>query len=1149
MDCSKIDDSCRFTICLNTPSIKKEEIVIPLNNLYTGSYPFQYQIELNVKKHNLSQTNFGAYFEPVFIRPLELSIYDGNLLNKDASSFTHPISTGFEELKNTQISNNIVDLDEQFYEKLIMSDILNPFDLEYFGKSITLLQSPSITDCAYEINQICLLCVNGFELDLSTNTCNFCTESVNLFTNKCENSSTNVDFASEVFHSYVQVTSPGTASQEVGGFCNFEITDFYSEFLDSCELDMSSLSWDGFISYKVSIKLDDRIISNQLTLPTEFTLIMHNVHTLDIEISRKFIYQIDSNDEISLSLQTNYTSDWNTFFFVHLPNYRTAIPTTGKPIVSIKIHTKTFSISSIKSSKVDKEIYSINDLCPDNWFTYIINFSSIQCFETVPPHLRLVHLSNENYLRPCGSNCSSCNNSECISCSPGYFKEASGFDCLPGLPSCFEVENKFDECTNAPNYYDALVKAVFFYDFQRAGYIPPDERRVCWRYHTFLMDQGENAEVLIGGWFDSKGTMKLNLQLSFTIQTLCLGIIYFKNEYENARIKNEIIQIIKPAVQYLLSAYVDDDNIYSHCGDINIDSQFWGRPEDYNGARQCYKVPNDKHPTDLYSSMSSAFSAASMVFKDSDLSFSEKLKSKAESLFLLAMNSPKDSLKNVFPELSLNYDYSEGIYDELFEAGLMLDKTNQDITNRDANLHYYSTYNFDTISGKSWNNRRLSINFLLFESTGDSYYLQVIENYIQSWIKAEKSSEFGLPQKSKLSNLHQFTMTMFHALILNKIFGNHVFYEDWVRDSMHFILGKNIEEKSLIVGYSSNFMENIRHKASSCPSPPATCNSLDETKLANNPNHVIGAIVNGIEEPGFISDSRSNFSNGIRLISNAPISGILVRLFELYGNHANVNTNLFPDPQDCSDAASDYPSTFTLNLDLYILYKDGLEPSPFPSSNSGLVSDSPSDPNQGSSNIDNSTCTYPCLECTTDTCIKCDHKYFLSNNQCESCPSNCISCVNESSCSQCIATFTLNENKTCIQCPANCINCSSSNVCNICKEGYVKDLESHICISRKNESIIKKPSESVQLPSTTYTSDQTILEAEVFLNNISNCKIVKKNECLFCHFGYFWNGQTCTKCIANCLVCSNHMDCMYCKENYTLTNKSNRFECKIKQVS
>ena len=107
MDCSKIDDSCRFTICLNTPSIKKEEIVIPLNNLYTGSYPFQYQIELNVKKHNLSQTNFGAYFEPVFIRPLELSIYDGNLLNKDASSFTHPISTGFEELKNTQISNKV----------------------------------------------------------------------------------------------------------------------------------------------------------------------------------------------------------------------------------------------------------------------------------------------------------------------------------------------------------------------------------------------------------------------------------------------------------------------------------------------------------------------------------------------------------------------------------------------------------------------------------------------------------------------------------------------------------------------------------------------------------------------------------------------------------------------------------------------------------------------------------------------------------------------------------------------------------------------------------------------------------------------------------------------------------------------------------
>jgi hypothetical protein len=55
----------------------------------------------------------------------------------------------------------------------------------------------------------------------------------------------------------------------------------------------------------------------------------------------------------------------------------------------------------------------------------------------------------------------------------------------------------------AYDYSDALHKSLLFYEAQRSGPLPADNR-VSWRGDSALDDQGENGEDLTGGYYDGK---------------------------------------------------------------------------------------------------------------------------------------------------------------------------------------------------------------------------------------------------------------------------------------------------------------------------------------------------------------------------------------------------------------------------------------------------------------------------------------------------------------------------------------------------------------------------------------------------------------------------------------------------------------------
>jgi hypothetical protein len=69
------------------------------------------------------------------------------------------------------------------------------------------------------------------------------------------------------------------------------------------------------------------------------------------------------------------------------------------------------------------------------------------------------------------------------------------------------------------NYSHVLELSLLFYEAQRSGKLPADNR-VTWRGDSALGDRGQNGEDLTGGYYDGKHEYVMNLRNSLTVFSL-----------------------------------------------------------------------------------------------------------------------------------------------------------------------------------------------------------------------------------------------------------------------------------------------------------------------------------------------------------------------------------------------------------------------------------------------------------------------------------------------------------------------------------------------------------------------------------------------------------------------------------------------------
>ena len=101
------------------------------------------------------------------------------------------------------------------------------------------------------------------------------------------------------------------------------------------------------------------------------------------------------------------------------------------------------------------------------------------------------------------------------------------------------------------NYGAVLHASLLFYEAQRAGKLPPNNR-ISWRGDSMSMDKGQNGEELTGGYFDAGDFVKFGFPMAAFTTLLAWGAI----DYEDAYVKSGELDQIRHAIRWSTDYFI-----------------------------------------------------------------------------------------------------------------------------------------------------------------------------------------------------------------------------------------------------------------------------------------------------------------------------------------------------------------------------------------------------------------------------------------------------------------------------------------------------------------------------------------------------------------------------------------------------------------
>eukprot|EP00253_Pinus_taeda_P035775 PITA_35775 len=427
------------------------------------------------------------------------------------------------------------------------------------------------------------------------------------------------------------------------------------------------------------------------------------------------------------------------------------------------------------------------------------------------------------------------------------------------------------------DYEDALSKSILFFEGQRSGILPPNQR-LTWRKDSALKDGSDQNVDLVGGYYDAGDNIKFGFPMAFTTTMLSWSVVEFGDlmgqELENAK------AAIRWATDYFLKATAQPDRIFVQVGDPNSDHICWERPEDMDTPRTVYSIDTQNPGSDVAGETAAAMAAASIVFRTSDLAYSQRL-------------------------------FDTAIQDELLWAAAWLHKASAN----NSFLQYIQANGKqlganDGIGEFGWENKHAGINVLLSKDylSENVLFLESYKDHADSFIcsllpetsyASVRYTAGGLIYKSNGSNIQSATSISFLTLAYAKylsdvskvvqcgnIEATPAKLRAFAKRQIDYILGENPLNMSYMVGYGSRFPQRIHHRASSLPSivdhPDfISCKngSYYYSTSAPNPNLLIGAVIGGPDEYDQFPDDRANFRESEpTTYINAPLVGVLAFL-------------------------------------------------------------------------------------------------------------------------------------------------------------------------------------------------------------------------------------------------------------------------------
>lgn len=458
----------------------------------------------------------------------------------------------------------------------------------------------------------------------------------------------------------------------------------------------------------------------------------------------------------------------------------------------------------------------------------------------------------------------------------GKLSQTGKQTCATGtLPSKSPTTTNKGSCSGSYNYKEALEKSILFYEAQRSGKLPSDQR-VKWRKDSALKDGSDVGLDLSGGYYDAGDYVKFGFPMASTITVLAWGMLDFKDGYKRAGQYDHGLKTLKWGTDYFINCHTSKYEFYGQVGEGDLDHAFWGRPEEMTMKRTSFKIDTKNPGSDLAAETAAALTASSLVFRESgDTAYADKLLRHGKDLYEFATKYRRAYHLSIKDAQKFYKSYS-GFKDELAWASLWLYKATRDKSYANAYLQEFDQEVYSIGVGEfSWDNKWMGAKVLAsqLKITGKDY-LRSLKTLLQSSKKTPKGLFFVMKWGS---NRHAANLA-FLSLVASRI-KDAAFYEKFAREQLNYMLGDS--GRSYVVGFGMHPPQRPHHASSSCPLY-GKCDWSNFNSPKRNPITLYGALVGGPDQNDLYKDERDEYvQNEVTCDYNAGFQSALAGLIQL----------------------------------------------------------------------------------------------------------------------------------------------------------------------------------------------------------------------------------------------------------------------------
>ncbi|MBA0548311.1 hypothetical protein Golob_019419 [Gossypium lobatum] len=478
--------------------------------------------------------------------------------------------------------------------------------------------------------------------------------------------------------------------------------------------------------------------------------------------------------------------------------------------------------------------------------------------------------------------------------------------------------------TTAFDYGDALMKSLLYFESQRSGRLPYNQR-VTWRDHSGLTDGLEQGVDLVGGYYDAGDHVKFGLPMAFTVTMLSWSVIEYRDQIADAGELEHALEAIKWGTDYFIKAHTSPNVLWAEVGDGDTDHYCWQRPEDMTTSRQAYKIDEKNPGSDLAGETAAAMAAASIVFKKTNPHYSHLLLHHAQELFEFG-DKYRGKYDGSIGVVKSYYASVSGFMDELLWAALWLheatDKEDYYLKYVINKAHCFGGIGW-AISEFSWDVKYAGVQVLasmLLEKAKHEHeghvlkqYRSKAEYYLCSCLNKNNATSDnvertpgGLLYIRQWNNMQYVSTATFLLTVYSDFLRNSnqhlrcptgtIDPEEilsFAKSQVDYMLGSNPMNMSYLVGYGSKYPIRVHHRGASIVSYRENKGFIGCTqgydywysRVEPNPNVLVGALVGGPDCGDNFMDQRDNYMQTEACTYNtAPLVGVFARLLQLEEN-------------------------------------------------------------------------------------------------------------------------------------------------------------------------------------------------------------------------------------------------------------------------